>query len=231
MRAIDLGLPGPPLPDGLLAALAGATPGNLCDALGAGAPDAGGGALPPAIRPVTPRAGFAGRALTVALPPGDHLALWAAIAVARPGDVLVAATGGCLTRAILGDLMAGLAVNAGVVALVTDGALRDAEGIAARGLVAFAAGLCPTPPTRDGGGAVGRAVCLGGVTIHSGDLLVGNGDGVALLPRAAFDRVAAALGGVRAREATIEALIADRGRLPPALRERLAACGVELPPG
>ena len=220
---IELAPPVPPLPPGLPAALLGATPGNLCDAQG------GRGALPGAIRPVTRATAFAGRALTVELPPGDHLALWAAIAVARPGDVLVAATGGCLERAILGDLMAGLAVNAGVVALVTDGALRDAEGIEQRGLVAFAAGLCPTPPLRAGGGRVGHAVTLGGVTVASGDLVVGNRDGVTVVGRAAIGAALEGLAQVRAREAAIEALIAAGARLPPALRAKLAECGLALP--
>ncbi len=219
-RRITIAPAAPPVPAGLLDVIAGATPGNLCDAQG------GGGALPTAIRPVTARCDFAGRALTVQLPPGDHLALWAAIAQARPGDVLVAATGGCLTRAILGDLMAGLAINAGAVALVTDGALRDAEGIAGRGLVAFAAALCPTPPTRDGGGSVGQPVTLGEVTVRSGDLLVGNRDGVTVVPQSGFASLAEGLAGVRAREAAIEALIAAGGHLPPAMREKLAACGV-----
>ncbi|MGB0440016.1 MAG: RraA family protein, partial [Paracoccaceae bacterium] len=106
-----------PRPDSALTArFDGALTGHVCDAQG------GSGALvgltPLPGLPVT----FAGPALTVDAGPGDVLATLAALKQLRSGDVLVVATGGHMGCAALGDMVAGMARNAGAVAIVTDGA-------------------------------------------------------------------------------------------------------------
>src|SRR5262245_15341706 len=78
------------------------------------------GALPFDIRPLVMPCIFAGSALTVQSAPADNLAPWAALEIARPGDVLVIATGRCDTCSVFGDLLAGMARNCGIAALVTD---------------------------------------------------------------------------------------------------------------
>src|SRR3712207_1246081 len=120
--------------------LAGAAVGHIVDAQGRV------GALHHAIKPVTRAHRFAGVALTVDAGPRDNLAAWAALSVAKPGDVLVITTGGYEGAAVTGDLMVGMARNAGIVAVVTDGLVRDLDGLDAVGIPVFAAGVTPNSP-------------------------------------------------------------------------------------
>src|SRR6185437_6515446 len=112
------------------------------------------------------------------------LAPWAALEIAKPGDVLVVATGEHLGHSVIGDVMVGLARNCGIVAVVTDGLVRDIPGIDATGLPVFARGVSPNSPWKNGPGEVGTPISLGGVIIDAGDILVGDSDGVAVVPRA-----------------------------------------------
>ena len=86
------------------------------------------GALPHWIRPLS-QTSFVGTALTVRTRPVDNLAPYAALKFAKPGDVLVVAVDGSETASVIGDILLGMAKNAGIVAAVTDGVVRDIEGI------------------------------------------------------------------------------------------------------
>ncbi|MCG8468593.1 MAG: RraA family protein, partial [Gemmatimonadetes bacterium] len=151
------------------------------------------GALSHRIRPISEKTRFVGTALTVRSRPVDNLAPYAALKFARPGDVLVVATDGCETAAVLGDMLLGMARNAGIVAAVTDGLVRDLTGIREVGLPTFAVGLTPNSPLKDGPGSVGLPIALGGVTVDPGDVVVGDADGVVVVPRRESGAVAAAL--------------------------------------
>ena len=149
----------------------------------------GRGALDYRIKPLEPMSKpMIGVAITCHCGPADNLALFAALAAARPGDILVAATDAFTATAITGDLLMGMARNRGVAGLVTDGMVRDLVGILAVGLPVYCAGLTPNSPVRNGPGTVGLPVVLGGVTIASGDVLVGDDDGVVVIPRDQLDQ-------------------------------------------
>jgi 4-hydroxy-4-methyl-2-oxoglutarate aldolase len=120
------------------------------------------GALPHWIRPLSTATRFVGTALTVRTRPVDNLAPYAALKFAKPGDVLVVAVDGSDTASVLGDILLGMARNAGIVAAVTDGVVRDITGINQVGLPTFACGLSPNSPLKDGPGEVGYPVTLGG---------------------------------------------------------------------
>jgi regulator of RNase E activity RraA len=124
----------------------------------------------------------AGPALTVRTRPGDNLVVHRALDLARPGDVLVVDGGGSQERALLGELMGRYAVTRGLAALVVDGAVRDAEGLAAGPIPVFARGINHLGPYKDGPGEVHGPVQAGGTVVRSGDLVVGDGDGVVVLP-------------------------------------------------
>ena len=141
------------------------------------------GALHGRIAPLAPSMRFAGPALTVEVRPGDNLMIHAALALARPGDVIVVDGKGDLSSALMGEIMSQQAVALGVVAVVIDGAVRDAEAIRALGLPMFAAGLNPNGPTKSVAGRLNHPVSVGGVTVNPGDLLVGDGDGVTVIER------------------------------------------------
>ena len=163
----------------LIAKLAGAQTGHIVDAL------LGRGALDQAVKPVDPeRAQFVGAALTCETGPSDNLAILAAIAVAEPGDVIVAASDGFSATAVVGDNVAAMAKNKGVVAIVIDGMARDSEGIVGVGLPVFARGITPNSCVRSGPGKIGLPIVCGGVAVQPGDVVLGDRDGVVIIPRA-----------------------------------------------
>lgn len=206
-----------PRPDlALLAPFRDAPTGFVVDARGRR------GALDHRIRPVTRAARFAGTALTVWTRARDNLAPYAALDRARPGDVLAVATDGYEVASVVGDLLVGMARNCGIVAVVTDGLVRDVPGLDEVGIPVFALGVSPNSPQKDGPGEIGYPVSLGGVVLAPGDLLVGDGDGVVAVPRGMLPAAAAALEGVRAKEREMDAAVRGGMRHPAWLAERLA---------
>ena len=189
-------------------ALRQAPTGWLADALGRR------GALPHWIRPLSEKARFIGTALTVRTRPVDNLAPYAALKFAKPGDVLVVAVDGSDTASVLGDILLGMAKNAGIVAAVTDGTVRDIEGIDKVGIPTFARALSPNSPFKDGPGEVGAPITLGGVLIHPGDIIAGDVDGVVVVPRAEASQVAKELEAIADKEAKMEAAVASGAKYP-----------------
>lgn len=172
----------------------------------------------------------AGPALTVRTRPGDNLVVHRALDLAQPGDVLVVDGGGSLERAVLGELMTRYAVTRGLAALVVDGAVRDAEGLVAGPLPVFALGVNHLGPYKDGPGEIHGPVQAGGTVVRSGDVVVGDGDGVVVLPH---ERAAAVVSlgeerllGEERQFADIAAGRWDRTWVREALAEELVPGGV-----
>lgn len=180
------------------------------------------GALPHEIRPVSKASRFIGTALTVRTRPVDNLAPYAALKVAHPGDVLVVSVDGG-SASVLGDVLLGMARNAGIVAAVTDGLVRDVAGIDEVGIPTFARGLSPNSPFKNGPGEVGMPINMGGVIIRSGDLIAGDADGVVVVPRDGLADATAGLEAVRNKEAKMEKLVRDGAKYPTWLDEILAS--------
>jgi len=193
--------------------------GFLVDCMG------GRGAVDWRIKPVDmERATFAGSALPCLCGPGDNLALLAALTVAQAGDVILAAGEGFEGLAICGDRVAGMARNRGAVAIVLDGMARDAAGIRAAGLPLFCRGITPNSCNASGPGTVGEPIVVGGVAVRPGDLVVGDSDGVVVVPQERIEAVLAKLERVKAAETAMDAKVAN-GLGIPAVIERLAAAG------
>jgi 4-hydroxy-4-methyl-2-oxoglutarate aldolase len=185
-----------------LDALAGAQTGHVIDAMD------GRGALDAQIKPIDPkRAHFVGVAITAATGPSDNLAILAAVAVGKRGDCLVAAADAFYHTAVAGDNVCWMARNAGFSGLVIDGMCRDLEGMLGIGIPTFARGITPNSCVRSGPGLVGFPVVAGGVTVASGDVVVGDRDGVVVIPAALLDRVLARLQVIRVAEAAVQARI------------------------
>jgi regulator of RNase E activity RraA len=125
-----------------------------------------------------------GLAVTVNARPGDNLMVHKALQVAEVGDVVVVATGGNTTTAVFGELMCHTAVAAELGGLVVDGAVRDVPGITRLGLPVFSRSVCPGSCDKDGPGEINVPVSCGGVVVLPGDIVVGDADGVAVVPRA-----------------------------------------------
>ena len=157
------------------------------------------GGLHGRIAPLAPSMRFAGPAITVEVRPGDNLMIHAAMAVAQPGDVIVVDGKGDLSSALMGEIMSQQCVALGIAAVVIDGAVRDSEAIRELGFPMYAAGLNPNGPTKFVPGRLNHPISIGGVTVHPGDLVVGDADGVTVIERAkaaamlplAADKVAA----------------------------------------
>jgi regulator of RNase E activity RraA len=145
----------------------------------------GAGALPPWIRALSAEAVVAGPALTVTVGRDDNTPMRDVPArVSAAGTVLVVAGGGESRTAVLGDLVAAELLRAGVVAVVTDGLIRDSRAVAALGLAVWARGTTPVASRKDGIGHVGGGVVIGGVPVEDGDLVVADADGVVRWPAA-----------------------------------------------
>ena len=141
------------------------------------------GALSGRIAPLSPTMQFAGPALTVEVRPGDNLMIHAALAVAKPGDVIVIDGKGDLSSALMGEIMCQQCVALGVVAVVMDGAARDSVAIRELGFPMYVAGLNPNGPTKFVPGRLNHPISIGGVSIKPGDLVVGDADGVTVIER------------------------------------------------
>jgi len=173
--------------------------------------EAGGriGVLPPAIEPVAPSFRVCGPAVTVHSPGGDNLWLHRAIYVAEPGDVLVVHVSGAYDFGYWGEIMSCAAKTRGLAGLVIDGCVRDGAVLADFGLPVFARGLCIRGTGKDlaARGWINFPTLFGDLTIHPGDLIVGDTDGVVAIPRQRAAEVVAAAQQREAKEAATLARI------------------------
>jgi RraA family protein len=140
----------------------------------------------------------AGTARTVEVAGGDNAGVHEAIDTLRPGDVLVVNGHGVRDRALVGELIAERLRARGCVGLVIDGAVRDVDDLEELGFPVFARAVTPAGPYRNGPFRVGVPVAIGGVVVHPGDVIVADGDGVAVVPAA---EAAAVLGRAEAKHA------------------------------
>jgi len=149
----------------------------LCDAAGRR------GTMHARIRALRPGMSVCGPAFTVEVRPGDNLMFHVALAIARPGDVIVVDGKADGTCALFGELMVAQAQAARLGGFVVDAASRDTETLAAGEFPVFAAGTNPCGPTKGLPGRLATEVSVGGVAVKPGDLVVGDVDGVVVIPR------------------------------------------------
>jgi regulator of RNase E activity RraA len=151
------------------------------------------GALPTWVRALSPEATVAGPALVVSVVRDDNKAMRdVPAAVASAGTVLVVSGAEESRTAILGDIVARELLAARVVAVVTDGLIRDSRDVAALGLPVWARGTTPVASAKNGPGEVGGRVRLADVDIADGDLVVADADGIMVWPAADVESLLAA---------------------------------------
>jgi 4-hydroxy-4-methyl-2-oxoglutarate aldolase len=199
-------------------ALTGLQTGFVIDAMN------GRGALDGRIKPIGGSRGFCGAALPCHAGPNDNLAAFGALSIAEPGDVIVCAAEAFTESAVVGDLLLGMMRNRGVTAFVTDGFVRDIQGIRAVGLPCYAAGITPNSPARNGPGTVGLPIVVGGVAVNAGDIVIGDEDGVVIVPSTRIEQTIARLPAIRAAEAELDAKI-KAGLEVPAFIQKLIEAG------
>jgi 4-hydroxy-4-methyl-2-oxoglutarate aldolase len=141
------------------------------------------GALHGRIAALRPRMKLAGPALTVDVRPGDNLMIHAAMALAKPGDVLVIDGKGDQTAALMGTIMMTACKQLGIAGVVIDGAARDSLEIDEMDFPVFCVGTNPNGPTKNVAGRIGHPITCGGVVVRSGDLVLADADGVVVVER------------------------------------------------
>lgn len=158
------------------------------------------------IRPAWAGAKVAGPAVPVRCTPGDNLAIHVGVVRAEPGTVLVVDVGDEPELGYWGEVLTTAAETRGIAGLVIDGCVRDVDALAAHGFPVFSAGVALTGATKDGVGSVGHPVTAGEVHVDPGDWIVGDADGVVVVPHATLADV---LTAARARTVKEAALFTD----------------------
>jgi regulator of RNase E activity RraA len=155
--------------------------------------------MDPGIRMRTGQS-LCGLAVTVKARPADNLMVHKALEVAHAGDIVVVSTGGNTTNAVFGDLMCRTAASAKLGGIVVDGAIRDVDGIKTFKFPAFSRSVSPGACDKDGPGEINVPVSCGGVVVMPGDIVIGDDDGVVVVPRADAEAVLAEVKEIAARE-------------------------------
>lgn len=163
------------------------------------------GAVDSAIKPIYPGIRVLGPAFTIQTPPGDNLTLHAALKLAKPGDVIVVDAGDYTEQGAFGDVMATSALSLGIGGLVTNGGVRDAEAIRDLGFAIFSRSISIKGTIKAALGDINQTIVFGGVSIDPGDLVLGDDDGIVVIPREEIDIVLAESRKRDEKEAAIRA--------------------------
>jgi 4-hydroxy-4-methyl-2-oxoglutarate aldolase len=156
------------------------------------------GALDQGIKPIDASVRLAGPAYTVDCRPADNLMLHYAVQKAKPGDVLVVDCKGFMEAGPWGDVLTIQAMKRGIAGLVVNGCVRDANLIIDLAFPVFCRGLSIKGTGKNQPGKVNVPVLIGDVQINPGDIIVGDRDGIAVVPES---EVSSAIAMSLAREA------------------------------
>lgn len=149
------------------------------------------GALPSAIKPIDATFRVAGPAFTVDCPPGDNLWIHRAVYAAAPGDVLVVDTRGGAEYGYWGEILSQAAKARSLGGLVISGGVRDSVALKTVGFPVFAACICIQGTVKEpsANGCLGESLTIGATVVNPGDLVVGDADGVVVVPGASRQAV------------------------------------------
>jgi len=134
------------------------------------------------VKPLGQNYHLLGQARTVSVVAGDNSAIHAALGFVEPGQVLMVDGGGYADRALWGGILASYAKRMKLAGVVLDGAVRDIAELRADDMPVYASGRSPAGPSKGWGGTIDTAISCGGVAVRPGDLILGDDDGVAVIP-------------------------------------------------
>lgn len=219
IRRIDTPRPAP----GLLSRIAQAPAANVDDAMNRlFAMDSG-------IRPLNNHP-LCGPAVTVRVPDGDNLFIHIAMDMVSEGDILVVKGGAVTDRALLGELMLHYLIPKKIGGVVIDGHIRDLDFIQGEcPFPVFARGASPNGPYKNGPGEINYPIACGGMVVNPGDVLLGDPDGVVVIPQADLEAVADAVEPVQEMEAGVIRRIGEDGHFErPWMQKRIDELGVHF---
>ena len=142
------------------------------------------------ISPLNPTMRLIGHARTIKVMAGDNACVHAAIPLIQPGEIMVIDAGGNPDVAIIGEILVTAAKHKNVAGFVIDGAVRDVAELRMGDVPVFASASVPAGPHKGFGGSIDGLISCGGVSVRPGDLILGDADGVTVVP---LDRAAAIL--------------------------------------
>lgn len=185
----------------IASAFKGIPTGNICDMNGRE------GSMDAAIKPLDYHFEMAGYAMTVTCVPGDNLTIHRAIAEAKPGVVLVIQCQGYLQAGVFGELFATSCRARGIAGVVIDGACRDKRDIIEMNYPVFARGVCPNGTLKETCGTIDEVIECGGRIVHPGDIIVGDADGVVVIPKERGEEVLEKSQGKKKKEDELKVLL------------------------
>ena len=187
------------------------------------------GYLGPEFRPAWPGAKMGGTAVTVLCWPGDNLMIHVAVEQCRPGDVLVVATNSPSTDGLFGELFAGALRHRGVRGAVLASGVRDVADLREMQFPVWSRAISAQGSVKTTAGAVNVPIVLGGQTIHPGDVILGDDDGVTVVPRLDVPRALSAAKARLDKESATRAAFAEGelGLDRYGLRDKLSGLGIE----
>jgi 4-hydroxy-4-methyl-2-oxoglutarate aldolase len=176
----------------------GVTLSDLHEAMG---PQGRAGLMSPRMRPIAPGMKLVGPAVTAFCAAGDNLMMHRALYLAQPGDVLVIVCQSEISGAQWGDVATQYAMKKGLAGVVVHGCARDVDIVADMGFPVWATHIHPMHPDKAGGGFANTPVVCDGVLVNPGDMVVADGDGVLVIPKAqAADAIQGGLARMRKEE-------------------------------
>ena len=181
-------------------------PARVAELLALGAAtlgESGARTMAPRVKPVWAGAQVAGPAVPVRCAPGDNLAIHVAVTEASPGSVLTADVGSVRDRGYWGEVLTTGAEARGIAGLVIDGGVRDVSALAAHGFPVFSSQVALRGADKVLPGAVGEPVRVGEVAVEAGDWIVGDADGVVVIPGANLEDVVRRANERAAKEAVM----------------------------
>jgi regulator of RNase E activity RraA len=208
------------LPSDVIAAAAKFQPAILADVAGRR------GSMHSRIAALSPAMRCAGSAITVEVRAGDNLMIHAAMALAKPGDVLVVDGKADQTCALMGEIMINSCRKLGLAGVVVDGAMRDSLELREIGFPVFSFGTNPNGPTKAIGGRINHPVSVGGIMVSPGDFITADADGVVVVEKWKIASLLPLAEKKVADEAKRIAAIAEGATSAPWLDAALRAAGV-----
>lgn len=210
------------LPENLMERLKRLDPALLCDGM-AGLNLPQDGCMAASIKPIASTMRIFGPALTVETGGGDNFPIHIATYSAAAGYVMVVDGKACEERAYAGALIAGAARAVGILGLVIDGYARDRRELEELGLPVYCRGLTQRGPLKKSGGVINGPINCGGVRVEPGDLVMGDADGVTVVPALLLEEIVGKAEKKMAYEEARREVIAQysaarqRGETPPQL--------------